>query len=139
MPYVCQIIEASGNLLNIIGSCDIFVKIPFIKTIKRLECLVLRGNFVDREILVSCETLKNWDLIHSTFGRETVTSFINRCNTTHYKSNNSRQMKNKVRNVKNLSQLYSKSQIPTDDLLEEVSPECVKLREKSFKDSPKNF
>ena len=46
------ITEASGNLLNIIGSCDIFVKIPFIKTIKKLECLVLRGNCVDREILV---------------------------------------------------------------------------------------
>ena len=43
-----QIAEASGNLLNIIGSCEIFVKIPFIKTIKRLECLVLHGNYVDR-------------------------------------------------------------------------------------------
>ena len=93
------ITEASGNLLNIIGSCDIFVKIPFIKTIKRLECLVLHGNFVDREILVSCETLKNWDLIHSTFGRETVTSFINRCNLTRYNSSNSRLMKNKMNKV----------------------------------------
>ena len=104
------ITEASGNLLNIIGSCDIFVKIPFIKTIKRLECLVLRGNSVDREILVSCETLKKWDLIHSTFGKETVTSFINRCNSnlTRYNSSNSRLMKNKIKNVKNLSQLYSK-------------------------------
>ena len=45
------ITEASGNLLNIIGSCDIFVKTPFIKIIKRMECLVLRGNSVDREIL----------------------------------------------------------------------------------------
>ena len=100
---------------------------------------MLRGIFVDREILVSCETLKNWDLIHSTFGRETVTSFINRCNLTRYKSSNSRQMKNKVRNVKNLSQLYSKSQIPTDDLLEEVPPECVKLKDKVLRIHKKNF
>ena len=100
---------------------------------------MLCGNFVDREILVSFETLKNWDLIDSTFGRETVTSFINRCNLTHYKSSISRQMKNKVKNVKNLSQLYSKSQIPTDDLLEEVPPECVKLREKVLKIHKKNF
>ena len=52
-----QIAEASNNLLNIIGSSEIFVKIPFIKTIKRLECLVLRGNNIDREIMVPCETL----------------------------------------------------------------------------------
>ena len=29
--------EASGNLLNIIGVCEIFVKIPFIKSNKKLE------------------------------------------------------------------------------------------------------
>ena len=113
-----QIAEASGNLLNIIGSCEIFVKIPFIKTIKRLECLVLRGKNIDREILVSCETLKKWDLIHSTFGQETVTSFINRCNSTNSSNLNSRQMSNKIKNIQNLSQLYSKSKTPTDDLLD---------------------
>ena len=48
-----QIAEASGNLLNIIGSREIFVKISFIKTIKRLECLVLFANIVDGELLVS--------------------------------------------------------------------------------------
>ena len=121
--------EASGNLLNIIGSCEIFVKIPFIKTVKTLECLVLRGNNVDREILVSCDTLKKWDLIHSTFGRETVTDyFIN--NSTRYNISNSRLIRNKVKNVNNLSQLYHKSQISTDDLLEKIPSECVKLREK---------
>ena len=87
-----QISEASSNLLNIIGSCEIFAKIPFIKTIKRLECLFLRGKNIDREILVSCETLKKWDIIHSTFGQETVTSFINRCNSTNSSNLNSRQM-----------------------------------------------
>ena len=48
--------EASGNLLNIIGSVEIFCKIPFVKSTKKLECLVLRGASVDREILVSCDT-----------------------------------------------------------------------------------
>ena len=48
-------------------------------------------------------------------------------------------MKNKIKNVKNLSQLYSKSQIPTDDLLEKVPPECVKLREKVLRIHKKNF
>ena len=82
-----QIVEASGNLLDIIGSCEIFVKIPFLKTIKKLECLVLRGNNVDREILVSCKTLKKWDIIHCTFGQETVTSYINRYKMTRNSSN----------------------------------------------------
>ena len=35
--------EASGNMLNIIGSVEIYVQIPFVKSTKRLECLVLRG------------------------------------------------------------------------------------------------
>ena len=51
--------EASGNVLNIIGSVEIFVKIPFVKSTKKLECLVLRGASVDREILVSCERNSN--------------------------------------------------------------------------------
>ena len=126
-------------MLNIIGSCDIFLKIPFIKTIKKLECLVLRGNCVDREILVSCDTLKKWDLIHSTFGRETVTDFINRSNSTRYNISNSRLIRNKIKNVNNLSQLYNKSQISTDELLGKIPPECVKLREKVLRIHKRNF
>ena len=76
--------EASGNMLNIIGSVEIFVQIPFVKSTKRLECLVLRGASVDREILVSCDTLMKWDLIHDTFGRETITDYVYRNNATHY-------------------------------------------------------
>lgn len=130
--------EASGNLLNIIGSCEIFVKIPFIKTVKTLECLVLRGNNVDREILVCCDTLKKLDLIHSTFGRETVTNyFIN--NSTHYNISNSRLIRNKIKNVNNLSQLYHKYRILTDYLLGKILSECIKLREKILKIHKRNF
>ena len=78
--------EASGNLLNIIGVCELFIKLPFVKSTKKVECLVLRGSAVDREILISCDMLIKWDLIHSTFGRETITDFIHR-NSTHYNSN----------------------------------------------------
>ena len=135
-----QIVEASSNLLDIIGSCEIFVKIPFLKTIKKLECLVLRGNDVDREILVSCETLKKWDIIHCTFGQETVTSYINRCKMTRNLNDlTSLQMSNKIKNVKNLSQLYTKSKVPTDELLDKVPPECIKLREKVLRIHNKNF
>ena len=74
--------EASGNMLNIIGSVEIYVQIPFVKSTNKLECLVLRGASVDREILVSCDTLMKWDLIHNTFGRETVTDYIHRNQVT---------------------------------------------------------
>ena len=47
-----QIVEASSNALNIIGSCEIYCKIPILKTIKKLKCLLLRGIYVDRESLV---------------------------------------------------------------------------------------
>ena len=78
---VADITRKTGIKLGI-GSCEIFVKVPFLKAIKKLECLVLCGNDVDREILVSCETLKKWDIIHCTFGQETVTSYIIRCKMT---------------------------------------------------------
>ena len=129
--------EASGNLLNIIGSCELFIKLPFVKSTKKVECLVLRGSAVDREILISCDMLLKWDLIHSTFGRETVTDYFHR-NSTHYNSN-SKLNKIKVKNVNSMSQLYNKSKISTDELLEKIHPECVKLREKILKLHKKNF
>ena len=49
--------EASGNRLNIIGTCEFYVKLSFLRTAKKITCLVLRGEAVDREILISCETL----------------------------------------------------------------------------------
>ena len=127
--------EASGNLLNIIGVCELFIKLPFVKSTKKVECLVLRGSAVDREILISCEMLLKWDLIHSSFGRETVTDYFIR-NLTHYNSNLKRS---KVKNVNNMSQLYNKSKISTDKLLEKIPTECVKLREKILKLHKKNF
>ena len=87
--------EASGNKLNIIGICEFYIKLPFLKTAKKLECLVLRGKAVDREILISCETLLKWDLIHSSFGQETVTDFCIR-NSTNYNRNLKRS---KIKNV----------------------------------------
>ena len=136
----CQIVEASSNLLDIIGSCEIFVKIPFLKKIKKLECLVQCCNDVDREILVSCETLKKWDIIHCTFGQETVTSYINRCKMTRNLNNlTPQQISNKIKNVSKLSQLYTKSKVPTDELLDKVPPECIKLREKVLRIHNKNF
>ena len=48
-------------------------------------------------------------------------------------------MSNKIKNVKNLSQLYTKSKVPTDELLDKVPPECIKLREKVLRIHNKNI
>ena len=126
--------EASGNKLNIIGICEFYIKLPFLKTAKKLECLVLRGSAVDREILISCETLLKWDLIHSSFGQETVTDFCIR-NSTNYNRNLKRS---KIKNV-SVSQLYNKSKVPTEKLLERIPAECVLLKQKILKLHKKNF
>ena len=48
-------------------------------------------------------------------------------------------MTNKIKNVSQLSQLYAKSKIPTDELLYKVPPDCIKLREKILRNHHKNF
>ena len=126
--------EASGNKLNIIGVCELFIKLPCLKTAKKIECLVLRGSAVDREILISCETLLKWDLIHSSFGQETITDFCLR-NSTHYNRNLKRS---KIKNV-SVSQLYNKSKVSTEKLLERIPAECVQLKQKILKLHKKNF
>ena len=42
-----KVTEASGTVLDIIGVCELFVKLNCIKK-KKIKCLVLRGNNVDR-------------------------------------------------------------------------------------------
>merc|ERR1712208_268012 len=128
--------EASGNRLNIIGVCIFYTKLPCLKNPKKLECLVLRGKSVDREILISCEALLKWDLIHSTFGQETVTNYCNR-NSTNY----SRNFENKVKRTKikpvSITQLYTKSKVPTDQLLERIPKDCISLKQKIMKKTQK--
>merc|ERR1712208_225536 len=125
--------EASGNRLNIIGVCIFYIKLPCLKNPKKLECLVLRGKSVDREILISCEALLKWDLIHSTFGQETVTNYCNRVNLT----NCSRNFENKVKRTKikpvSITQLYTKSKVTTDQLLERIPKDCISLKQQIMK------
>ena len=68
--------EASGAKLDIIGSCDMYIKLKVLGKTKHLRCLILRGRNVDREVLISCKMLKRWDLIHPTFPHETVGSYV---------------------------------------------------------------
>jgi len=51
-----KIIEASGETLHIMGQCELFVNLKVLERTKHMTCL--RGNQVDREILISGEMLK---------------------------------------------------------------------------------
>ena len=42
-----KIIDASGGQLDIVGQTEMFVKLKVLGKIKRMTCLVLRGNQVD--------------------------------------------------------------------------------------------
>ena len=130
-----KVTEASGTVLDIIGVCELYVKLNCIKR-KKIKCLVLRGNKVDREILISYETLLNWDMIHETFGKETVTSFVNR-NAAIKKIRNKI---NKLKSKNNLnSELYQKNPIATNKMTNQIPSDCAKLREKILRQHSHNF
>ena len=73
-----NIIEASGAKLDIVGQCEFFVKLRVLGKTKKLNCLVLRGNSVDREILISGKMLKLWNMIHPSFPHESIDTYINK-------------------------------------------------------------
>merc|ERR1712030_222549 len=76
---------------------------------------------------------------HSTFGQETVTNYCNRINSTNY----SRNFENKVKRTKikpvSIAQLYTKSKVPTDQLLERIPEDCILLKQKIMKKHKNNF
>ena len=127
--------EASGTVLDIIGVCELFVKLNCIKK-KKIKCLVLRGNNVDREILISYETLLSWDMIHETFGKETITNFVNR--NAAIKKLRNRVNKLKVKNNSN-SDLFCKNPVSTNKMLTDIPSNCARLREKILRKNKNNF
>ena len=128
-----QVTEASGNKLDIIGVCEFYVKLECLKKAKLIKCLVLRGSHVDREILISCDMLVRWDLLHDTFGQETISDYVKRTVVT--------KISKSVKNVKNVnaSDLYCKNTEPTNKLLDNTPKECLKLREKILTENKHNF
>ena len=106
--------EASGAKLDIIGTCDMYVKLKVIGKTKQLRCLILRGSSVDREVLISCKMLKRWDLIHPTFPHKTVGSYVRRINL----------QSNRV------AAIYEKSATSSKVRISKVPPECKKLKNK---------
>ena len=103
--------EASGAKLDIIGSCDMYIKLKVLGKTKHLRCLILRGRNVDREVLISCKMLKHWDLIHPTFPHETVGSYVRRVNL----------QSNRV------AAIYDKAETSSKIRISKVPHECKKI------------
>ena len=80
-----SIIDASGNLLSLLGSAYLFVKTQVLgrNKIKKLEVAVLKGSNSDREILLSLKTLIDWNLVHPDFPNVQLDSFIQKMVNKH--------------------------------------------------------
>ena len=89
----------------------------FAGKLKKMDILVLRGNDVDREVLICGQLLKKWNLIHPTFPWQTVQDYISSILST------------KIKSV----QCYDKCNESTDVKLRSVSRDCKKLRDRVLK------
>ena len=96
------------------------MKLPMLGKIKQLTCLVLRGKNVDREVLISCQMLKKWDMIHPTFPTQTLSTYVR--NLTHVLDQNK------------ISSIYDKSKISTKERISKGNKRCTKLRHKILKE-----
>ena len=72
-----MIVEASGSKLAILVLAVIYIKAEVLGSVKKqLEVAMIRGQDDTKEILVSLKLLKLWNLVHMTFHREDVTSYM---------------------------------------------------------------
>ena len=73
-----NIVDASGNSLNLLGSSTFFITIPQVlgEKVERVEAAVLADNDVDAELLVSLSLLIEWDLVPPQFPRQTVSAYF---------------------------------------------------------------
>ena len=74
-----NIVDASGNSLNLLGSSTFYITIPQVlgEKCERVEAAVLADNNVDAELLVSLSLLIKWDLVPPQFPRQTVSAYFN--------------------------------------------------------------
>ena len=73
-----NIIEASGNSLNLLGSSKLFIQIPQVlgSRIELVEAAVLSGNETDSELLISLDLLIAWDLVPEGFPNITLNEYF---------------------------------------------------------------
>ena len=72
-----SVIDASGNMLNIVGEATLFACLDIVASkANRVDGLVLRGNSLDKEILLSRDQFMNWRLLHSGFLTQTIDLYV---------------------------------------------------------------
>ena len=74
-----NILEASVNSLNLLGSAKLFIQLPqvFSNRIESVEAAVLAGNLVNTELLNLLDLLIAWDLIPPGFPNVILTTYFN--------------------------------------------------------------
>ena len=75
---------------------------------------------MDREILISCQMLKKWNMIHPTFCAETLSTYVR--NLTHVLDQNK------------ISSIYDKSKTSTKERISKGNKRCTKLRQHILKE-----
>ena len=121
------ITDASGNSLDITGTITVFITAQVLGGSRRMvQAAVLRGNLVDREVLLSLELLKRWDLVHETFPNQTVSNYFSNKSNKKYSALYSSH-----------SELFTKHSLETE--LRKPSKACSALREKIVDKYAGNF
>ena len=70
-----NIIEASGNSLNLEGSAKFYIKVPQVLAVNQInpvEAAVLCGNQTDSELLICLDLLIEWNLVQRNFPNITL-------------------------------------------------------------------
>ena len=71
------IVKASRSDLQILGTAMIYMKAEVLgEDRKKLEVAVIVGQEGSKEILVSLKLMKVWNVVHQSFPRESVNSYI---------------------------------------------------------------
>ena len=64
--------------MDIVGQCEFYIKLSVLGKTKKVNCLVLRGNIIDRKILISGKMLKLWRMIHPPFLHKSIETYISK-------------------------------------------------------------
>ena len=121
-----KIIQADGTALDVIGSVILYLESENLKGRRRIECAVIEGNGA-REILISLEYLKRWNIVHSTFPRENLDDYL------------TRKFFNKQTCYYSDSLNLNQNLYEVDREIREPSEKCRKKREDILKKYPECF
>ena len=122
LTEVSDIYQADGTALKLLGTVRMFLESNNLNGRHMIKCTVIEAG-TSREILISIEYLKKWNLLHPTFLFESVDNYVERKSKDNKYSAVYTNLSNKLE-----SSLYQESRV-----CKEPSAECKKLREDILK------